>query len=122
MTAKAVASGAVSALPSKIEAGLVLLVSGEAPGLLAARLRELARSEAMSGKLLAVWSLSGAMRQDLPASLLADGRLAGIGLAESGVISLRETADSLTEIRSALGATPAGRRVEELSPRLLWYF
>jgi hypothetical protein len=115
-------AAAVSTLPSRIEADLVLLVSGEAPGRLAARLRKLAGSEEMQGKLLAVYGLSGAVRQDLPASLLADGRLAGIGLAESGIIAFREAAAVLAELRGALGSSTAESRVEDLTPLLLWYF
>jgi len=112
----------VAALPSTIDADLVLLISGESPGRLAIRLRELAESAAMQGKLLAVWSLSGPVRQDLPASLLADGRLAGFGLAESGVMSRREAVGAVAAFKRALAGSKATSRVEELSPQILWYF
>jgi hypothetical protein len=112
----------VGALPSRIDSDLVVLITGEAPGQLGARLRELAGSPAMEGKLLALWSLSGPVRQDLPASLLADGRLAGFGLAESTVISGREVIASVGDLDSAIAAAPPGSRIERLSTQLLWYF
>jgi len=112
----------VDALPSTVEAELVLLVSGESPGRLAIRLRELAASAAMQGKLLAVWSLSGPVREDLPSSLLADGRLAGFGLAESGVMSRREAVSAVAAFSRSLAGAQATSRVEELSAKILWYF
>ena len=84
-------------------------------------MREQAGSEAMQGKLLAVWRLSGPIRQDLPASLLADGRLAGFGLAESGIMSRREAVSLVAAFERALAAAPESR-VEALSPQILWYF
>jgi hypothetical protein len=112
----------VDTLPSTVESELVLLVSGESPGRLAIRLRGLAGSAAMQGKLLAVWSLSGQVREDLPASLLADGRLAGFGLAESGVMSRREAVSAVAAFSRSLAGARATSRVEELSAKILWYF
>jgi hypothetical protein len=111
------------ALPSGMSAGLVVLVSAESPGQLGARLRELARHPEMRGKLLAAWSLSGPVRQDLPASLLREDNLAGLGLAEPGVVSGRGAASGLSALSDALQATEArGQKVERLSGSFLWFF
>jgi hypothetical protein len=110
-------------LPSELEPGLVVLISDEPPGLFGDRLRTLARSPALRGKLLAAWSLSGPVRQDLPSSLLAEGNLAGLGLAETSVVGLRGMERQISELGVAWsGEAAAGRRVETLVPSLLWYF
>src|SRR5262249_46797132 len=77
---KSAGSDPVSALPSGGPAApLVLLVSAEAPGRLAARVRAMARRPEMKGRLLGVWSLSGPVREDLPALILSEGNLGGLG-------------------------------------------
>jgi len=102
---------------------LVVLISADPPGLFAARLRELARSPALEGKLLAAWSLSGPVRQDLPASLLAEGKLAGLGLAEAGVVERRQVVDSLGALSRALAAAgESDPRVERLPGPFTWFF
>jgi hypothetical protein len=102
---------------------LVVLISAEPPGLFAARLRELARSPALEGKLLAAWSLSGPVRQDLPASLLAEGKLAGLGLAEAGVVERRWVVGSLGALSRALAAAgESAPRVERLPGPFTWFF
>ncbi len=104
-------------------APLVVLVSGESPDRFSVRLRELARDPAMSGKLLAAWSLAGELREDVPAALLGEGRLAGFGIAESSVIELRRAAARLAEFARAAAGTPAaGARVERLPGPFLWHF
>lgn len=101
----------------------VILVSAEAPGLLGPRLRELARQPALEGKLLAVWSLAGPLRRDLPASLLGEGKLAGIGVAESLPVGLPRVEKAIAALRGSLaGRPPGGLRVEELPGPFLWYF
>ena len=113
----------VSSLPAGRTTGLVVLVSAEAPGLLGDRLRRLARDPAMSGKTLAVWPLGGAVRADLPASLLAEGNLAAVGLADWTPIGLPRTFDAIASLGAALSAPGAqGRRVEDLPGRLLWFY
>ena len=117
-------SGAVATeLPDRLESSLVLLVSAEAPGLFAARLRELAAAPALKGKLLAAWNLNGAMREDLPADLLETSSLAGVGLAVSSFGESRAGADRLAALRAALEGEEAPRsRVERLPGPFLWYF
>jgi len=102
---------------------LVVLASAEAPALLGARLRRLARDPAMKGKLLAVWPLGGPVRSDLPSSLVAEGSLAGIGFAEYSPVGLLRAAAALAALRTRL-ADRASRdlRAEDLSDALLWYY
>lgn len=113
----------VSSLPSSKLSDLVVLVSGEAPALLAARLREMARSPSMKGKLLAVYSLSGPVREDLPASLLAEGNLAGLGLAVAPPVGLPGVVE---QVGALDGALAAGRRrkarIEKASGLFLWFY
>jgi hypothetical protein len=80
----------VGELPDESAAALVVLVSAEPPGELARRLRGLARDERMRGRLLAVWSLSGPVREDLPRSLIDEGQLAGLGVAEHSLVARRK--------------------------------
>lgn len=110
----------VDAVPKRLEAPLLVLVSAEAPALLAARLRQLAGDPQLAGKLLAVWSLAGSLRQDLPASLLGAGKLRGLGLAEASVIDQRHAPDELQAMSMALAAGKL--RVEQLPGPFLWYF
>jgi hypothetical protein len=113
----------VASLPEKIDAEMVVLVSGESAGLFASRLRRLAEEPAMNGKLLAAWGLASPVREDLPASLLSAGELAGIGLGEASVVGRRGAEGHLVELRHALaGSGEAMPRVEQLSPFFLWYF
>ena len=113
----------VTELPDRLESSLVLLVSAEAPGLFAARLRELAATPALKGKLLAAWNLNGAMREDLPADLLESNPLAGIGLAVSSFGESRAGVERLRTLRAALEREQATRlRVERLPGPFLWYF
>ena len=77
----------------------------------------------VQGKLLAAWCLSGPVREDLPASLLADGGLAGLGLAEASYVGRRNAVRHVGELSRALaGAAASDARVEELSGQFLWYF
>jgi len=110
-------------LPELISARVVVLVSDEAPGPLGGRLRRLAQLPAMQDKLLVIWSLRGPPRQDLPASLLAEGKLAGIAVAESGVLGGRDLEQRVAELgRRWTDPARAGRRVESIGLGLLWYF
>ena len=79
-----------------------MLVSRESPGELARRLRELSRHPALSGKLLAAWSLGGPVRVDLPGSLLGEGTLGGIGVAEWSIVGLRTAERQLAEFGGAI--------------------
>ena len=103
---------------------LVLLASAEPPGPFAARLRALARNPAMKGKLLAAWSLAGPFRQDLPASLLAEGILAGVSIVEVPPVGLRAVSKEIAAMAAGGGAAKRGpgARVEELPGPRPWYF
>ena len=106
-------------LPQRVAAPLVVLVSAEPPALFAARLRRLAREPALDGKLLAAWSLGGPVRPDLAASLIAEGKLAGIGIAEASLVAARRAAERLGELARALAGRP---RVEAAPGPFLWHF
>jgi hypothetical protein len=112
----------VDSIPDEPRASLVVLVSAEPPATFAVRLRELARDERMRGRLLAAWCLSGPVREDLARSLMDEGRLAGIGLAEHSLIARRGAADTLKALRGALEAGGGERRVEHLPGPFLWHF
>jgi hypothetical protein len=117
-------SGSVAAeLPDRLEGSLVLLVSAEAPDRFAMRLRELAAAPVLKDKLLAVWNLNGAMREDLPAELLRAAPLAGVGFAVSSFLESRDASGQLTRLREALehGASPRPR-IEHRPGPFLWYF
>jgi hypothetical protein len=102
-----------------LSAELVVLVSAEGPESFAVRLREAARSATLEGKLLAAWCLSGPVRDDLPAALLGEGHLAGLGLAPEGLAAARDFA-ALAALRARLER--GGLRAEQLDGPFLWYF
>ncbi|RMG46494.1 MAG: hypothetical protein D6718_05505 [Acidobacteria bacterium] len=116
----------VEALPEDAASvpSLVLLVSGEPPGLLGRRLRSLARDERMSGKILAVWSLAaGPLRPDLPATLLAEGRLAAVGLRHWPAARLSRLEAVLAARAAAVRASAGkGLRAEEIFAGTLWFY
>ncbi len=114
------AGGVVSALPARVEPDLVVLVSQEPPEVFARRLRRLSREPAMRGKLLAAWCLSGPVRPDLPASILAEGGLAGLGLAEPSVVLVRAAPQRLGRLATALREDE--RRVERLPGPFVWFY
>jgi hypothetical protein len=111
-----------STLPGK-PPDLVVLVSAEAPALLGARLREISRRPEMRGRLLAVVTPRGAVRSDLPASLLAEGVLDGFGLAESAPVGLPGIAREIGEFgRSLEQARRAKRAVERVPGPFVWFY
>jgi hypothetical protein len=113
----------VGGVTRRDEVDLVLLISDEPPASLGDRLRGLARDPNMRGKLLAVWPLAGSVRQDLSASLLAEGNLAGFGLAESTVVGMRGLEDRVAAWSAALAdEARSGERIETLPGPFLWYF
>ena len=111
---------AVATLPAELRAPLVVLISGEPPGQFGSRLRRLASDERLRGRLLAVWCLSGEVREDLPASLLAEGLLSGVGLAENTLVARREAVRTVGSLRTALDS--GARRAERLPGPFLWHF
>lgn len=113
----------VSALPEGKLPDLVVLASAEAPGLLGARVRALARREAMRGKLLAVYSLSGPVRADLPALVLREAPIAGFGLASCSPVGWTDAPAALAALAGAIQSKPLrARRVEELPGPFLWHW
>lgn len=113
----------LAGLPDDPGASTVILVSAESPGVLGRRLRALSVDPKFAGKTLAVVSLGGPLRADLPASLLAEGGLAGLGVYDAGPIGLRKSIDEVVRFaRSAAGEAATGRRVEELTGPFTWFY
>jgi hypothetical protein len=113
----------VDALPDGLEATLVVTVSDEPPGLCASRVKELAGQPAMEGKLLAAWCLAGGMRPDVPAGVVAGGKLAGFGVASSTLVDRRHTIEDLAAFdRSLASPLNDGGRIEQLDGPFLWFF
>ena len=83
-------------------------------------------SRRMKGKLLAILSLGAPLRVDLAARLLADGNLAGVGLAAWGGVGLPRAVQSIGALDAALAApvAPGGspKRVEDLPGPFAWTF
>jgi hypothetical protein len=77
----------------------------------------------MSGKVLAVASLAGPIRPDLPASLLAEGKLAALGTYDVGPVGRTRAVHAAEGFARAVAeASSKGRRVEELSGPFTWYY
>jgi hypothetical protein len=107
----------------KADAELVVLVSAEGSGPFAARLRSAASAASLRGKLLAGWSLTGPIRDDLPARLLADGVIAGLGVAEGSIVGLRGAAARLASWSRAIAeGTEGNPRVERTGGPFIWFF
>jgi plasmid stability protein len=111
------ASAAGESLPA-----LVIVVSAESPARFAARLRDLARDPALAGKLLGAWSLASGVREDLPAALLAEGKLAAVGLASSSVVELRRAPEQLAALARVIREASQATRVEALPGPFVWHF
>jgi hypothetical protein len=101
---------------------LVIVVSAEAPGILGARLARLARDPAMKGKALAVAALSSRLRPDLATGLLAAGNLAAVGVFETGPVGVDRSMARLAAFVAALGAAPAGERLEAVPGPFVWLY
>jgi hypothetical protein len=76
----------------------------------------------MKGKLLAVYSLAGPVRLDLPASLLAEGNLAGVGVAEASPGGVAGIARELADFAGALDEARGGVGVERLPNPFVWFY
>ena len=122
----AIASPARWAKAPKLDgtASVVVVVTSDEPaGVLGRRLRRLATDPALSGKILAVAALSGALRPDLPASLLAEGKLAALGVYEVGPVGRARALDDLAAFERAVADEGSkGRRVEEVPGPFTWYY
>jgi hypothetical protein len=104
-------------------AKLVLVVSAESPGVLGKRLRQLATDPQLDGKSLAVVSCGGPLRGDLPASLLAEGHLAAIGIYEAGPVGLTKSLALVSGwADAAIGEAAKGRRAEEVAGPFTWFY
>lgn len=112
----------VDRLPARKVPSLVVVASDEPPAILARRLRRLARDPRMEGRLLAVYALAGPVRADLPAGLLAEGLLAGVGIAEFSPVDGPVATRELAALGAALADTGRDTRVEDLPGSVLWYF
>lgn len=62
---------------------LVILAGAEDPGFFSQRLVQLSRDPRLKGKRMAALSLSGPIRLDTAARILAEGNVTGLGLAEA---------------------------------------
>lgn len=110
-------------LPDAAGAALVVIVSAESPGVLGRRLRALALDPAFAGKTLAVASLGGPLRADLPASLLAEGRLAALGVYDAGPIGFSRSIEEIVGFARRAGSDGSkGLRVEELAGPFTWFY
>ncbi len=110
-------------LPGGVGASIVVIVSAEPPGVLGRRLRSLATDPEYAGRILAVLSLAGPLRGDLPASMLGEGRLAGFGLYEAGPVGLAKSISEVARFaRSATSDASKGRRVEDLPGPFTWFY
>lgn len=120
--AKASGGRAVSALPTRKTPAVVVLVSAEPPGLLARRLRELSRDPMMRGRILAVRSLAGPIRADVPASLLAEGTLAALGVSAPSPAEVSSTPQDVADLVAAVKGRAKGLRPEDLPGTWVWYY
>jgi hypothetical protein len=110
-------------LAGSVGARVVLIVSAEPPGVLGRRLRSLATDPAYAGRILAVASLGGPLRGDLPASLLGEGRLAALGVYEAAPVGLTKSIAEIARFARSAGSDAAkGRRVEDLPGPFTWYY
>jgi hypothetical protein len=100
---------------------VIVLVSGEAPARLGARVRRLANDPAMKGRYLAVVSLSGPLRTDVVASLAGEN-VAAIGLAVVPPVGFNSTVAEIERTGRALAASTRQTRIEDLSDLFVWFF
>lgn len=114
----------LASLPaSSSGASIVLVVSAEAPGVLGRRLRSMADDPATAGKSVAVVSLAGPVRDDLPASLLGAGRLSSVGVLEAGPVGIARALDEVAGwARAATGGGAKGKRPDEVPGPFLWHY
>lgn len=110
-------------VPSKSGATVVLVISDEPAGLLGRRLRAMATDPAFTGKILAVAALGGRLRADLPASLLREGRLAALGVLETGPVGQSRSIAELAQwARRVSGEVSKGIRAEDPLGPFTWFY
>lgn len=102
---------------------LTVVLSDEPPAVLARRLTRIARDPSYTGHALAVWSLAGPLRRDLPARWLDADRLAAIGIGSETIVTRRRFEQSLKTLSDAIQqASSEATRLEELAGPFLWYY
>jgi hypothetical protein len=107
--------------PSADDAAVVVVVSAEPPAALAARVRALSRDPALRGRHLAVLSFAGGLRRDVLASIVAEGGLAGLGLADPVLAGRERRLEELAAFRGA-AAKSKNTRVEALPGPFTWFY
>jgi hypothetical protein len=112
----------VDSLPAASTSPVVILISAEPVGLCASRVRELAVSPALKDRYLAVWCLSGRLREEFPRAVLEAGNLAALGVAENSVVGLREAPAQIAELGSVFGDSDRPARVEHLPGPFFWFY
>jgi hypothetical protein len=115
------AGAVLDEVPATVSVALVVIVSHEAPDAFAARIRAVARRPAMRGKLLAAWGVSGPLRADVPAWILAQGEIAALGLGAPTVLATRDIEEQMASFARALEDAP-DRAVERIAGPFLWFY
>lgn len=110
-------------LPDGSLPGLVVLVSGESPSVLAARVRSVAADPRMAGRLLGVVALGDPARADLPAAILAETGVAGLAWLEAGPVDWKAVPDDLARFLEAVDKTgDRGGRYDAIPGPFVWYY
>jgi hypothetical protein len=107
--------------PSGKGDGLVLVISAEPAGVLAGRLRTLARDPGMKGRPVLVWGMGSDLREDMAASLLAEGQLAAIGFIASPPVEWHRLDTELAALSDAIVNGPPDR-LDDLPVPALWFY
>ena len=111
-------SGTVATdLPDRLESSWCCWSAPRRRGSLQRACGRLAAEPALEGKLLAAWNVTGAMREDLPAGLLEEGRLAGFGLAVSSFVESRAVAERLDRTARGTGSGGCSRTTSGTASR-----
>jgi hypothetical protein len=119
----AMAAGLQGFPSSPASARVVMVVSGESPGVLGRRLRVLATDNELAGKTLIAVCLGGPLRADLPASLLGEGKIAAFGLYDAGAVGFRGAiAEAAAWATLAGGGAAKGKRAEDLPGPFTWFY
>ncbi len=111
----------LDALPAGRGSGLVLVVSAEPGGLLADRLRALAMDPRIEGRAVLVWGMGSGLREDLAASLLAEGGLAALGFIAAPPVDWRRVAGDLAALSNTFKNEPPAR-LDDLPVPALWFY
>lgn len=104
-------------------ADVLVVVGAIRPERWRAELRARGRGGALRGKLLALVPLAGALDAGDLAALADELGLAGIGVADTGLVGRRALPDELAAFRAAVAANgERGRPVQALPGPFLWMF